>query len=77
MAAAGVTRHFPPPWTIDEHLESFIVRDKNGQALGYFYYDEEPQRRAVSNLLSRDDARRVAVNFARLPGLLRAINKRE
>ena len=29
-------RRFPPPWTIDEHAESFIVRDANGQALGYF-----------------------------------------
>jgi hypothetical protein len=30
-------RRFPPPWTIDEHAESFIVRDATGQALGYFY----------------------------------------
>ena len=30
-------RRFPPPWTIDEHTESFIVRDATGQALGYFY----------------------------------------
>jgi hypothetical protein len=37
------TRRFPPPWTIDEHNEAcFIVRDKNGQALAYFYFEEEP-----------------------------------
>jgi hypothetical protein len=29
-------RRFPPPWTIEEHAESFIVRDANGQALGLF-----------------------------------------
>jgi len=28
----------PPPWTIEEHELSFIVRDANGQALGYFYF---------------------------------------
>ncbi len=32
-------RRFPPPWTIEEHAESFIVRDATGQALGYFYFD--------------------------------------
>jgi len=31
------SRRFPLPWTIEEqHAESFIVRDANGQALGYF-----------------------------------------
>ena len=29
------SRRFPPPWMIEEHAESFIVRDANGQALGY------------------------------------------
>ena len=37
----------PPPWTIDEMNDAcFIVRDKNGLALGYFYFEEEPGRRA-------------------------------
>jgi hypothetical protein len=30
------TRRFPPPWIIDEHAESFIVRDATGEALGLF-----------------------------------------
>ena len=35
-------RRFPPPWTIEEMNDAcFIVRDKNGQQLGYFYFENE------------------------------------
>ena len=42
MPAEMTDRRFPPPWTLDEHDECFIVRDANGQALAYVYFEEEP-----------------------------------
>ena len=70
------TRRFPPPWSIDEHDECFIVRDADGQALGYFYFDEEQQSPAIDRRLTRDDARRMAVNFAKPPEAAVALTKR-
>ena len=36
----------PPPWMVEEHNDAcFIVRDATGQALGYFYFEDEPARR--------------------------------
>jgi hypothetical protein len=43
---------FPPPWTIDEHTESFIVKYSNGQPLAYLYFEDEPQRQLSTKRLS-------------------------
>jgi hypothetical protein len=68
---AGLTpRRFPPPWTVEDHNEACsIVKDKNGYALAYVYYGEEPGRRSAANLMTKDEARRIAANIAKLPQL--------
>ena len=68
-----IARRFPPPWTVEEYNDAcFIVRDQNGQALACVYFEDEPGRRSAAKLLSKDEARRIAMNIAKLPVLLTA-----
>ena len=62
------SRRFPPPWSIEEHQESFVVVDATGQPLAYVYFENEPQRRMSMKRLSRDEAFLLALNLASAKG---------
>ena len=52
-------RRFPRPRDIEEiNKAAFVVRDNNGTALAYVYFEDEPGRRAATSPLTRDEARR-------------------
>jgi hypothetical protein len=61
-------RRFPPPWSVDEATD--CIRDAKGQALAYVYFEDEQGRRTAMRRLTKDEARRIAANIAKPPGLL-------
>ena len=69
-------RNFPPPWSVEELDSCLVVKDANGQALAYMYFEKETHRRFRRELLTRDEAQRVAAVFAKLPELLGSGNNK-
>jgi K+/H+ antiporter YhaU regulatory subunit KhtT len=48
----------------------YVVRDATGQALAYIYSRDNEDEARQAKVLSKDEARRIAVYIARLPELL-------
>jgi len=63
-------RRFPPPWTVEKIPGGFKVVDATGQSLGYFYARENDHDANTAGVLTIDEARRLASNFAKPPTLL-------
>ena len=63
-------RRFPPPWTVQRLPGGFKVVDASGQSLAYFYARENDNDAGTAGVLTMDQARRLASNFAKFPELL-------
>ena len=59
-----MSRRFPAPWTVEQIPGGFKVLDATGQALAYVYSAENAD---AAKSLTRDEARRIAANIAKLP----------
>jgi K+/H+ antiporter YhaU regulatory subunit KhtT len=67
---AESSRRFASPWHADPMPGGYVVRDANGQALAYLYSRDNEDEARQAKVLTKDEARRIAVNMARLPELL-------
>jgi hypothetical protein len=68
--AATMTGRFPRPWRIVEIPHGFAVDDTTGQRLAVFYGLAEPNTARQTDFLTIDEARQMAVDFAKLSELL-------
>jgi hypothetical protein len=48
----------------------YVVRDANGQALAYVHSRDNEAEARQAKVLTKDEARRIAINITRLPELL-------
>lgn len=62
---------FPPPWTVKDNGSAFYVEDAAGHMFGFCYYREHGVVGTGTWHLTRDEARRLASNIAKIPELVK------
>jgi hypothetical protein len=67
-----MSRRFPPPWTVEQIPGGYKVKDANGQSLAYVYGRETRADTDTAQVLTMDEAQRIASNIAKLPSFLMA-----
>jgi hypothetical protein len=66
-----MTNRFPAPWRIVEIPNGFAVDDATGRQLAVFYGRAAPNTAGHTGCLTIDEARQLALSFAKLPELLK------
>jgi hypothetical protein len=64
------SRRFSAPWSVEQIPDGYEVLDASGQALSYVYARKTKGQADIAKVLTFDEARRIAVNVAKLPALL-------
>jgi hypothetical protein len=69
-AEESMNSRFPTPWRIVDLPNGFAVEDATGKQIGVFY-GRAPDSAGHTGIMTMDEARQMALDFARLPELLK------
>jgi hypothetical protein len=64
-------RRLPAPWRVERIPGGYVVCDGDDQNLAYVYSRANEAEALQAKVLTDDEARRIAINIARRPELLR------
>jgi hypothetical protein len=66
------SKRFLAPWQVEQIPAGYKVLDANAQAPAYIYARDPKTQADIAKMLTLDEARRIAVQVAKLPRLLGA-----